>query len=167
MPGTAVRLMQGQLDIADREVVETANQLARASSVQAKPTGALRGCPQCDAPMSPLPFGGVMLDSCPAHGTWFDRDELVKVTKSARDAREEDLRKRRGEDVPSASDLADGFLSVATGLVTLPLRALWSSLNGYCDVCKQSGGSHYGDCPEYLRHDRARGWNRGWNDDDY
>lgn len=162
----AIRVMQGQPDAPERDVVEAAKSIARSSSVSPRPSGALRACPHCDAPMSPLPSGDVMLDSCPAHGTWFDRDEVVKVTKSARAAREQDERKKRGEDVPSASEIADGFLSVATGLVTLPLRALWNSLNGYCDVCKQSGGAHLGDCPEFVKHDRVRGWNVGWNDDD-
>lgn len=157
--------MQGHGDAVDREVVETAQTIARASSTPPKPTGALRGCPHCDAPMSPLPFGEVMLDSCPAHGTWFDRDEIARVTKSARAAREKEERKKRGEDVPSASEIADGFFSVATGLVTLPLRALWSSLNGYCEVCKQSGGAHYADCPEYSRDTRWSLWRS--SDDDY
>jgi Zn-finger nucleic acid-binding protein len=162
----AIRIMQGYADDANREVVETAQAIGRGSSLPPRPTGALRGCPQCDAPMAPLPSGEVMLDSCPAHGTWFDRDEIVKVMKAAHAAREKDERRKRGEDAPSAGEIADGVVAVATGLVTLPFRGLWNMLNGYCEVCKQSGGAHYADCPEYVKYDRARGWNWSWRDDD-
>lgn len=36
-------------------------------------------CPVCAASMSRVRAGGIDLDVCAAHGTWFDRDELHRV----------------------------------------------------------------------------------------
>ena len=153
--------MQGRLEDADREVVATAETLARASTPPPR-TGAMRACPQCSGPMAPFPFGDVELDSCPAHGTWFDHAELREVTRSAHAARAEEQRRARGEDIPSLDDIADGVFTVAKGLVTLPLRLLWKGLNGYCDVCKQSGHTHVVGCPEDMRRsDRSWNWRVG------
>src|SRR3990172_1667140 len=41
-----------------------------------------RRCPACRTVMSRVNFGkksGVFLDVCPRHGTWLDRDELLRV----------------------------------------------------------------------------------------
>lgn len=46
-------------------------------------------CPICAEPMRAWPVGetGVELDSCAAHGTWFDRDELERLAIAAADLR--------------------------------------------------------------------------------
>lgn len=36
-------------------------------------------CPTCDKPMEPVRLGAVLLDRCPAHGIWFDPDELSEA----------------------------------------------------------------------------------------
>jgi Zn-finger nucleic acid-binding protein len=43
-------------------------------------TGPL-ACPHCKVAMAALvtPVGGIEIDRCPAHGVWFDRDELAHV----------------------------------------------------------------------------------------
>jgi Zn-finger nucleic acid-binding protein len=33
-------------------------------------------CPTCDKPMEPVRLASVLIDRCPAHGIWFDPDEL-------------------------------------------------------------------------------------------
>lgn len=57
-------------------------------------------CPQCTGPMARTNFGrrsGVIVDSCPAHGIWFDPGELVAaieflITRSAQRPQEESAR---------------------------------------------------------------------------
>jgi Zn-finger nucleic acid-binding protein len=36
-------------------------------------------CPTCDKPMEPVRLASVLIDRCPAHGIWFDPDELSEA----------------------------------------------------------------------------------------
>lgn len=36
-------------------------------------------CPTCDKPMEPVRLASVLLDRCPAHGIWFDPEELSEA----------------------------------------------------------------------------------------
>jgi len=50
-------------------------------AVQEQGAGTQLSCPVCRAPMVVALAAGVELDVCSAHGVWFDRDELVKVSE--------------------------------------------------------------------------------------
>ena len=41
-------------------------------------------CPECSAPMSKSTLGNAKLDTCAAHGTWFDPHELAKAMAALR-----------------------------------------------------------------------------------
>jgi Zn-finger nucleic acid-binding protein len=43
-----------------------------------------RPCAQCKAEMQTVDLGTVALDRCPAHGVWFDADELAALLKQAK-----------------------------------------------------------------------------------
>ena len=43
-----------------------------------------RTCPQCRATMQTVDLGTVALDRCPAHGVWFDADELTALLKQVK-----------------------------------------------------------------------------------
>jgi Zn-finger nucleic acid-binding protein len=62
---------------------------ASASAIEAVDTSAACACPRCRLPMRTVVVAGpdVELDRCDAHGTWFDRDELQKVSRAAAEAR--------------------------------------------------------------------------------
>jgi len=59
------------------------------SSTPAPPETTVRyaACPQCGSGMNRVNFArisGVVLDTCRAHGTWFDRDELRRIVEFIR-----------------------------------------------------------------------------------
>lgn len=74
--GTSQRLAAAA-DPSVSGVAQHVSNQARHPNVPANVPG--RPCPACYAPMRPTTFGSVYLDSCLAHGTWFDRDELTRV----------------------------------------------------------------------------------------
>ena len=88
------------------------------------PNSAIRRCPSCNLEMAPLIVGVVRVDSCPAHGTWFDRLELTRVTKAlgaiARDAR----RRRSEAALPSLDDFVHDTKALAFGAVAIPAQLL-------------------------------------------
>lgn len=47
-------------------------------------------CPHCSQGMTEWTVGatGVLLDSCPSHGTWFDRDEIEQLAAAAAEMRD-------------------------------------------------------------------------------
>jgi hypothetical protein len=79
--------------------------------------------------MLPYPFGDVMLDTCPTHGTWFDHDEIARVVKAARqrtkasasgNANESTL----GEDVWATAKFTVGMVVMPLALVAKTLGIL-------------------------------------------
>jgi len=52
-------------------------------------TRASLACPSCGSPLARSKVGqtGVEIDTCAAHGTWFDKDELARVAQSHATAR--------------------------------------------------------------------------------
>lgn len=45
----------------------------------------VRACAVCRQPMQAVSLCGVALDRCPAHGVWFDPEELAALIKHAKD----------------------------------------------------------------------------------
>lgn len=76
---SSMAVLQGKSDPSDVQ--------RRSRPPAPKPTRAPevpRPCARCSETMLPYPFGDVTLDTCPAHGTWFDHDEIARVVKAAR-----------------------------------------------------------------------------------
>lgn len=69
----------------DRELVGIAKQAAMRAA-ESEPPGAPaeveRICPVCQKPLACVRSGHVAVDLCPAHGTWFDRDELGRLARN-------------------------------------------------------------------------------------
>jgi Zn-finger nucleic acid-binding protein len=80
-----------------------------------------RPCARCSDAMLPYPYGEVMLDTCPAHGTWFDHDEIERVVKAARKAAEEPL------ELPSGADIW-ATAKFTVGMIVVPIGALLGAL---------------------------------------
>ena len=72
--------------------------------------------------MLPYPFGDVVLDTCPAHGTWFDHDEIERVVKIAR-------RPREGAplELPSGADVW-ATAKFTVGMIVMPIGAVLNAL---------------------------------------
>jgi len=66
--------------------------------LSAQPSGYIK-CPSCDTIMNRMNFGersGVLIDSCRAHGTWFDAGELTLALQFVADGGlEETIRRQR------------------------------------------------------------------------
>lgn len=77
-PDASIHIMRGLGDALEQDVAALSEETSRRSLVPGVDSGA-RGCPTCSLVMSRLVVGGVMLDSCATHGTWFDRDEVGNV----------------------------------------------------------------------------------------
>lgn len=77
-------------------------------------------------------IGEIIVDSCAAHGTWFDRQELAAVVKVCRS-----LKKQHAEDAAgtgiSADDIANGGIAVVTGVVSLTWAMVTSFLEALAD----------------------------------
>jgi Zn-finger nucleic acid-binding protein len=82
-----------------------------------------RPCARCAEAMLPYPFGDVMLDTCPAHGTWFDHEEIERVVKVARGM----AKKTTAIALPSGDDVW-ATARFAVGMIVLPLEALANAL---------------------------------------
>jgi Zn-finger nucleic acid-binding protein len=83
-------------------VAHTAAQQAR-FAVPADVRG--RACPACQAMLAQTTFAGVSIDYCAAHGTWFDRGEIVRIVSAARPVTRPVV-----EAEPTAGEVATGVL---------------------------------------------------------
>jgi hypothetical protein len=86
-PEATVHVMRGLDDPIDRHLVWSATTLAERvrnfarvghEHVPTVPEDG-RACPTCAQPLSPITIGGVRIDSCVAHGAYFDADEVARV----------------------------------------------------------------------------------------
>jgi Zn-finger nucleic acid-binding protein len=82
-----------------------------------------RPCARCSEAMLPYPFGDVMLDTCPAHGTWFDHDEIERVVKAARKL----AKKNPLEGLPSSGDVW-ATAKFTVGMIVMPIGVLARAL---------------------------------------
>ena len=91
-----------------RDLVGVAKQAAkRADDERSSIVDGERRCPACTGALRHDKVGGVALDVCDAHGTWFDRDELGRVARNLDYERKsvEDLSQATRAAVPPTSSL--------------------------------------------------------------
>ncbi|MEA2748031.1 MAG: Transcription factor zinc-finger [Myxococcales bacterium] len=100
-PEAAVHVMRGLGDEVEQNLAAASVETARRSFVPAPDSGS-RECPTCGLVMSHLPVGDIVIDSCPTHGSFFDRDEVQAVVDACRRLR------RRQE--PGLGNLAREFV---------------------------------------------------------
>lgn len=133
--------MRGRSDGTSDALVAATERVATTSSGSpCVPEGSARACPMCASALFPLTLAGVAVETCPAHGTWFDKDEVERVVTKTRDLREGEERKARGEDLPSAGDVASGVATIAIAAVKLPFAAIGALFEAAftwnrCEVC--------------------------------
>lgn len=100
-----------------RDLVDVAKQAARrADDERTSIVDRERCCPACNATLRHDKLGGVALDVCDAHGTWFDRDELGRV------ARNLDYERKSVEDLGRAAGAEDATPSSSLDLLNALLR---------------------------------------------
>lgn len=77
--------------VVDRELLAVAKNAALHADHEERLSGEIRPsipnaparrCPACDGELARTRRGGVTLDVCAEHGTWFDRDELGRVARN-------------------------------------------------------------------------------------
>lgn len=122
---TAVTLMKGTDEVVSRELVAAAS--ATSGDTSATIADGKRSCARCSAEMLSFSVGDVVVDTCPAHGTWFDRDEVARVAAAVARLRNAE---ERGEDIavlPEADHVL-GAARIMIGAVSLPFRLVGSLL---------------------------------------
>jgi Zn-finger nucleic acid-binding protein len=85
-PEAAVHVLRGLGDEVEKNLAAASVETARRSFVPAPDSGS-RECPTCGLVMSRLSVDDVTIDSCPTHGSFFDRDEVQAVVDACRRAR--------------------------------------------------------------------------------
>jgi len=114
--------MQGIGDAQDTELGQVTREASARAHVATEANAAGRACPVCEAALTPISFGSVLVDSCVAHGTFFDRfevDQVLEVCRKYRDA-------KAHEGKPSVSDIADTAASIAVGSANVATQGAWS-----------------------------------------
>lgn len=78
-PDATAHVVESMHEGALRAAEETAREATHDADTEARGVP----CPECDWPMERFTIGGseVELDRCLNHGTWFDREELLKVAR--------------------------------------------------------------------------------------
>ena len=122
-PDAAVHVMQGLGDQVDVELARASATVARTSIVPGPDSG-MRACPACGLAMARLAIRDVIVDSCAAHGTWFDRGEVEAVEMAC-----SKLRKQHQRDVEHAGDVTAAGLVEGAGLIVTGSSSLaWGAL---------------------------------------
>lgn len=78
-PDAAVHVMRGAGDAAERALVDASSGVASRPKRAVPPAEGTLACPQCTTAMHRMAVGEVIVDSCPAHGTWCDAGEVQRV----------------------------------------------------------------------------------------
>jgi Zn-finger nucleic acid-binding protein len=77
-PDAAVHVLRGLGDRLEHEIATASAGVAARAAVRPSDAGT-RACPTCAQVMGRLEVARTVVDSCPAHGTWFDRQEIASV----------------------------------------------------------------------------------------
>jgi Zn-finger nucleic acid-binding protein len=77
-PEAAVHVLRGLGDALEQEIARASAGVAARAAVRPSDPGT-RVCPTCAQTMGRLEVAKTVVDSCPAHGTWFDRAEIASV----------------------------------------------------------------------------------------
>jgi Zn-finger nucleic acid-binding protein len=126
-PDAAVHVMRGLRDPVDVDLAHATGAAARSAQARPRDTGT-RACPSCSGRMDRLVFGTIIVDSCVAHGTWFDRGELEGVVAVCAK-----LRARQhasGGPSISAGDVVEGTGFVVASAASVVWDALLAMLTG-------------------------------------
>lgn len=111
--------MRGTGDALESELAHAACRVRAAGGTFAKHA---RVCPTCNAALSTFAIAGVEIDSCPAHGTWFDRDEIGKIVAECRRAK-----KKSGAPEGASIGHAVGFFAGVPGLLADGIYAMFKN----------------------------------------
>ena len=82
-PEAAVHVMRGLGDEVERNLEAASVETSR-RSLHPAPESAFRECSTCGLVMEHLRVGDAVIDSCPTHGSFFDRDEVKAVIAACR-----------------------------------------------------------------------------------
>jgi Zn-finger nucleic acid-binding protein len=107
--------MQGAEDTQDAELARITHEAAAHARVAAPANVQGRACPACGAALSAIPFAGVVVDSCAAHGTFFDRSEVEQVVLACRKFRDAQAH----ENDPTLTGVAEDASAIVAGTAGL------------------------------------------------
>ena len=133
-PETSIHVMQGLGDAVTVELSAATVGVGRRAPLQAPSDLPDRACPTCASIMMPMTVAGVVVDSCPAHGTWFDRDELGRVASACKNLREgQEVERSEGPPITFEGviegtavvgyGLTKAFVNVIAGIYAAVVRA--------------------------------------------
>lgn len=128
-PEAAVHVMKGLGDALETEMTEVGARHERTSVTRAPFDAGVRECPSCGNLMMRVVIGHIVVETCAAHGTWFDREELGAVVDVCRDLKRVQL---EGESL-SAEDIAMGGVRVVAGLFTVTWSIATAVLEAIAD----------------------------------
>ena len=143
-PDAAMHVLQGRGGALENGIVQSDERASlHPTGKPAVPDGAVRRCPSCDLEMAPLTIRDVRVDSCPAHGTWFDRLEVTRVTKRIIELQRKEKRRQGEAGLPSLDDLVDDTKVIAeagakaiAGLGVTIIAELWTWLSTHHTGCR-------------------------------
>jgi Zn-finger nucleic acid-binding protein len=98
-PEAAVHVMRGLGDEVEQNLAAASIETSR-KSLHPAPDSGSRECSTCGLVMEHLRVRDVIIDSCPTHGSFFDRDEVQAVIAACRQLR------NRQQDGPGFGALA-------------------------------------------------------------
>lgn len=119
-PEAAVHVMRGLGDEVEKNLAAASVDTSRRSLHPAPDSGS-RECPTCGLVMSHLQVADLVIDSCPTHGSFFDRDEVKAVVDVCRR-----LRKRQVS--PGFGDLAREFVDTLSAGASKVVGATFAAL---------------------------------------
>ncbi len=102
-PDAAVHLLRDEVDEVSSEIIDVTERISQQTLPRVHAEGD-RPCARCGQIMHRIDAGHVRLDCCPAHGTWFDREEVKKCAMELHRIRHPDE------------------LTIAIARITLPFR---------------------------------------------
>ena len=129
-PEAAVHVMKGLGDALESEIADVGARHERSSVAPAPADVGVRDCPSCGNLMMHVVIGRIVVDSCAAHGTWFDRQELGAVVKVCRDLKKLQTDGR----AISVEDVAKGGMRVVEGVVTMTFAIVMSFLEALANA---------------------------------
>lgn len=113
----SIHIMRGLGDPATVELTKATDVAARRASVSPAADAGGRACPTCAAPLMPMSVSDVVVDTCPAHGTWFDRDEVSRVARACKKLRETGDSESSGTEAPITFEgVIEGTAQIGYGI---------------------------------------------------
>lgn len=150
-----MHLLQGRGGALAHEVVDADRRTAPAPGTQpvVVPDHEPRRCPSCELEMAALTVGAVRVDSCPAHGTWFDHLEVTRVTRELLAMSKHAKRREQESGLPSLQDFVHDTKAVAVGAAKIPLQ-LFEWLVEWVERNEHPRGCRCSDCVDRRYEDR-------------